>query len=374
MALTLHGTVANNTAVLSRPNAKPLIINGDMKVAQRATSLTGVSATAYTTIDRMKFTAAAGGTYTMSQNGDVPAGYGFAISKKFDVTTAKSSLDAGSIALLDYRVEAQDLRILDYGTAQAKTITLAFWIKSPKTGTHIVHIYQHDGARHISKAYTVSSANTWEKQIVTIPGDTGGTINNDNGIGFQIQWGLCAGSTFSSGTLATSWAGYTNSNSFVGQVNCADNTSNNIFFTGIQLEVGEFDANSIPPFQHESYADNLQRCKRYCQSTFSQGEAIGSATAVGIIITCATGTAIGRVATGHQFPVSFRAPPTIVIHNQTGGTTGSGRNGDTGALISMSAGNASTCSIHFENSATFGNDGAQMQFQFSATSELQEIL
>ena len=265
MALTLHGTVADNTAVLDRRSAKPIIINGDMAVAQRATSASSISATAYTTVDRMKFTASDGGTFTISQDNDVPSGYGFSKSLKFDVTTAKGTPASGSISLFDYRPEAQDLKLLNYGTAQAETITLAFWIKSPKTGTHVVHIYQHDGARHIAKTYTVSSANTWEKHIITFPGDTGGTINNDEGIGFQIQWGLCTGSTYTSGSLATSWASYSNANSFVGQVNLADSTDNNIFFTGIQLEVGDFDANSIAPFQHESFGDNLRRCQRYFQ-------------------------------------------------------------------------------------------------------------
>ena len=136
------------------------------------------------------------------------------------------------------------------------------------------------------------------------------------------------------------------------------------------MEIGSFTAATIPDFQYEGYGENLQRCKRYCQSTFNQHEDIGAASAVGNIITCAAGTAVGRVATGHQFPVSMRVSPTIVIRNQTGGTTGSGRNGDTGGLITMSAGNASTDAAHFENSATFGNDGAQLQFQFSATAEL----
>jgi len=254
-----------------RPNVPPLIINGDMAVAQRATSASNISTTGYHAVDRMKFTASDGGTFTISQDNDVPSGYGFSKSLKFDVTTAKDTPVSGSISLFDYRPEAQDLRLLGYGTALAKTITLAFWIKSPKTGTHVVHIYQHDGVRHIAKTYTVSSANTWEKHVITFPGDTGGTINNDAGIGFQIQWGLCAGSSYTSGTLATSWASYSNANSFVGQVNLADSNSNNIFFTGIQLEVGSFTAATIPDFQHESYIKNVERCWRYFEACESEG-------------------------------------------------------------------------------------------------------
>ena len=362
--------LSNLDHVTNRPNVKPIIYNGDMAVAQRGTSSSGHSSGGgYLTVDRMSHSFGIG-TWTVSQETDAPTGSGFANSLKMDCTTAGASPSAGAVLIVVQKLEGQDLQLFKKGTANAEKMTISFWVKSAKTGTYIMELDDNDNNRTISQAYTISSANTWEKKVLTFDGDTTGAFDNDNGESLRINWWLAAGSNFTSGTLATSWVTTVNANRVVGNVNLADSTSNDWYLTGVQLEVGEFDATTIPPFQHESYGDNLQRCKRYCQSTFSQGTAIGSATAVGIIITCATGTAVGRVATGHQFPVSFRAPPTIVIHNQTGGTTGSGRNGDTGGLIAMSAGLASTDSAHFENSAAMGNDGAQLQFQFSATSEL----
>ena len=44
-------------------------------------------------------------------------------------------------------------------------------------------IYQYDGNRNIGSTYTINSANTWEYKTVTFAGDTGGTINDDNGNG-----------------------------------------------------------------------------------------------------------------------------------------------------------------------------------------------
>ena len=264
MALTLHGTVSDNTVVLDRRSAKPIIINGDMQVAQRGTSTTGITTSGYYTVDRFAVTISALGTWTQTQDTTVPTAKGFTKSLKMDCTTADASPAAGDLVLLSYKVEAQDLQLLKYGTSSAEAFTLRFHVRSPKTGTHIVHIYQNDGARHISKAYTISSADTFQEVIINIPGDTGGTVNNDNACGMQIEFYLAAGSNSTSGTLATSWAGYAQANSAVGQVNCADSTDNNFFITGLQMEVGTFDANSIAPFQHESYGDSLIRCQRYC--------------------------------------------------------------------------------------------------------------
>ena len=258
-------STTDNGTIVTRQTAKPIIINGDMQVAQRGTSTTGITTSGYYTVDRFAVTISALGTWTQTQDTTVPTAKGFTKSLKMDCTTADASPAAGDLVLLSYKVEAQDLQLLKYGTSSAEAFTLRFHVRSPKTGTHIVHIYQNDGARHISKAYTISSADTFQEVIINIPGDTGGTVNNDNACGMQIEFYLAAGSNSTSGTLATSWAGYAQANSAVGQVNCADNTANNFFITGLQMEVGEYDSTTIPPFQHELYGDNLARCQRYCQ-------------------------------------------------------------------------------------------------------------
>ena len=273
--ITNSGT-ANGFGTPLRPNAQPLIINGDMRVAQRGTSAASLSSDSYSTVDRMKQKLNDAGTYTVSQSTDVPSGYGFTKSLKYDVTTAKDSPSAGTLGSLDYHVEAQDLQLLKYGTSNAQKLTFSFWVKSPKTGTHILSITAPDGNRHIAKAYTVSSANTWENHIVNFDGDTSGTINDDTGSGFQLQWLLVAGSSYQSGTLQTSWGSYTQANTYVGQVNCADDTANNFFITGIQMEIGEYTSATIPAFQFESFANSLLRCERYCQKSYSYEDAPGT--------------------------------------------------------------------------------------------------
>tara|TARA_R100001086_G_C11817943_1_gene253375 strand:- start:264 stop:1361 length:1098 start_codon:yes stop_codon:yes gene_type:complete len=280
MALTLHGTVADNTVVLGRQNSKPIIINGGMTVAQRGTSHTGHTGSAYT-LDRMYVRMSSAGTWTITQDTDVPTGYGFTNSLKMDCTTANSSLDAGDFIFLNIRFEKQDMRIFNKGTSDAKKITVAAWVKSPTTGTHVVGLYDANSStnRYCMQTYTISSANTWTKAIVTFPGDTGGDVmGTDNTHGMNLQFWFAAGSNYSSGSAATAWENYTQANQAVGQVNCSSSTDNNILITGLQMEIGEFDANSIAAFQHELFGDSLLRCQRYYQ-TYSQPPLCGIANA-----------------------------------------------------------------------------------------------
>ena len=265
MALTLHGTVANNTAVLDRPNAKPLIINGDMNIAQRATSVTGSTAGGYTTVDRMLLSIGTLGTWTIAQTASAPDDTGLVNSYRVDCTTADASPAAGDIAILSTRLEGQDVQLFKKGTSYAEKMTVSFWVKSNKTGTYIMELDDNDNGRNINQAYTISSADTWEKKVLSFAGDTTGAFGNDNGSSLQLLWWLGAGSNFTSGSLQTAWAATDNTKRAVNQVNLGDNTANDWSITGIQLEVGEYDATTIPSFQHESFGDNLLRCQRYCR-------------------------------------------------------------------------------------------------------------
>ena len=246
----------------------PLIINGDMSVAQRATSTTGLGASAgYNTCDRWKLEVegSPSARFTQTQSTDVPTGQGFTTSLKMDCTTAAGSPDADDALAITYRIEAQDLQLLRYGTSSAKKITLSFWVNATKTGTHAIWIYQNDDSRSQAQTYTVNTTNTWEKKTVVFAADTTGVIDNNNGEGFRINWWLTAGSNFTSGTLATTWQSHTAANNAVGQVNNADSTDNNWYITGVQMEIGEFDTNTIPPFPFESFENNLRKCQRYFQ-------------------------------------------------------------------------------------------------------------
>jgi len=254
---------------------KNMVINGAMQVAQRGTSATGIntdsSATElYRTVDRFLFGGNDAGVWTMTQDSDSPVGFGS--SMKLDCTTAKSSLDAGSYLYVLNRIEAQDLQQLGYGTSSPQAITLSFWVKSPKTGTHYAELYHGDSSgstkRKNSYAYTVSAANTWEKKSMTFAGDTGvNAIVNDNGYGLMLMWYLAAGSNLQGGTHTNDNWHNTEANRTPNQVNCADSTSNNFYLTGVQLELGS----TATDFEHRSYGEEFALCSRYYQQPIIDG-------------------------------------------------------------------------------------------------------
>ena len=236
-----------------------LIINGDMRIAQRGTSATGITGTGYYAVDRYKLSLVSQGTWTVSQDTDVPLGQGFANSLKINCTTADASPASGDIIFFQQVMEGQNLQMLKKGTSDAESLTVSFWVKSAKTGTYVCEVNDTDNDRAISQSYTISSANTWEKKVLSFAGDTTGTLTNDNNSSLRVNWFLGAGNDFTSGTLATSWSSRTLTNIAVGQVNLADSTSNYINITGVQLEVGT----EATPFEHRPYDMELARCKRY---------------------------------------------------------------------------------------------------------------
>jgi hypothetical protein len=251
------GADASNQGV----NFRNLIINGDMSIAQRGTSASSLTVGGYSTQDRWIRGMANAGTWTQSQDTDVPTGQGFAKSLKLDCTTASTPIAAGGNLNIGMRFEGQMLQQLKYGISNAESLTLSFWVKSTKTGTFYAEFYNFDDSRHISKSYTVNVSDTWEKKTITFEGDIAGTITNDNTSSLYLLMWLAAGSDFTSGTHTGVWEATVNANRLVGQVNCADSTSNNFYLTGVQLEVGT----SASDFEFLPYDVNLQRCERYYQ-------------------------------------------------------------------------------------------------------------
>jgi len=237
-----------------------LIINGDMQIYQRGAASTPDSSGTFA-LDRWKLFNVSAGAFSVSQDTTVPTGEGFTKSVKWDCTTADSSLAAGDLLIIQQRFEGQMLQHLRKGTSNAKKTTLSFWVRSAKTGTHIVELFDSDNTRQISKTYTIDSADTWEKKEIVFEGDTSGALDNDNAHSLQVNWWLAAGSTYAGGTLNTSWASRTNANRAVGQVNLADNTSNNFYLTGVQWEVGD----TASDFEHLPHDVQLARCQRYYQ-------------------------------------------------------------------------------------------------------------
>ena len=259
--------IASGVIPSLRPNAKPLIINGNMAVAQRGTSFSHADSNndAYP-VDRFSFVLGSIGAYTSTQETlSSGAAYdaGFRKAARIDCTTAQSSPAAGDYFWFQYKMEAQDCLLFKKGTSSAEKMTVAFWVKSNKTGTSQLTVKDGDNDRICAGTYAISSADTWEHKVINIAADTTGAFNNDNGAGFIFEWWLGAGSTYSSGAAPTAWEARADGDRGVSNLSINDNTANDWAITGIQVEVGEYTSSTLPPFQHESYGDNFMRCARY---------------------------------------------------------------------------------------------------------------
>jgi hypothetical protein len=266
------GTAATTFAAAGlgkRPNAKPLITNGDMAISQRSASVTGKTSTGIYTVDRMSAVINSIGTYTIAQESQTSGNAfdnGFANAWRIDCTTADASPAASDLLQMQTTFEGQDLQVFKKGTANAEKFTLAFWVKSNKTGTGNIQLKDKDNSnRQCTQSYTISSANTWEHKVCVFGADTTGAFDDDNAKSLIINWYLGSGTDSSSGTANHgTWEAQDQTKvNDGGTLNINDNTANDWAITGIQLEVGEFTSSTLPPFQFETFEENLARCQRY---------------------------------------------------------------------------------------------------------------
>jgi hypothetical protein len=289
------------------PANRNLIINGAMQVAQRGTSVTGITVPGYFTADRYNANVTSIGTWTQSVEADAPTGSGLRNSLKMLCTTADAAPSANDILLVQQRIEGQDAQRIKKGTASAEQLAVSFWVKSNVTGTYIAELNDPDNIRTVSATYSVSASATWERKTITFPADTTGALDNDNNNSLLLNFWLGSGSTFNSGTLQTTWASQTNANRAVGQTNLAASTNNYWQVTGVQLETGPV----ATPFEFEPYEATLRKCQRYyyraetdsANVPFGLGQCHGTTTGVAIV----------------PFPTTMRTQPTALEQTGTAG-------------------------------------------------------
>ena len=291
-----------------------LIINGSMACFQRATAATTMT-NAYGAVDRFKGFSNGGGAFT-GEKYDLTTGEiattGQYQALKMLVSTADTSIAAADYYALQYKFEGDDLQQLKYGSSSAQSFTVSFWVKSDTTGTYFLtvdKVANGQTAYRIPIEYTISSADTWEQKVITVSPTAGstslitssaGAIGGGTGHGLSLYWGFAWGTdyhgtnnTWGTGTYGTN----ATANGWMGTV------GNDFYITGVQFEVGE----QATPFEHESYAETLQKCQRYYQ-TFRVGATF-----------YASGTQTWRWV--HQYFNIMRAIPTATITNVNGTST-----------------------------------------------------
>ena len=268
---TITQSIANNLTTglggASGVNFRNIIINGDMSIAQRGTSTSGVTTTdGYYACDRW-YSQTDTGTWTISQSTDVPSGQGFSNSFKMDCTSAGTS-NADEV-MIRSKHEGLNLQYLKYGTSSAESLTLSFWIKSNKTGNYYLAMANANTTqdRVVSFGYTIDSADTWEKKTIIIPGDTSQGFDNSNVENLTLFWLFSAASSFTSGGVSNTWIDYS-ATRFANSdlAGLGGSTADEVYLTGVQLEAGT----TASDFEFLPVDVNLQRCQRYYQ-VFADG-------------------------------------------------------------------------------------------------------
>lgn len=307
------GITADSLNIGQIGGRRNLIINGAMQVAQRGTS--AITGNGYA-VDRFygsKF-ATDQLAHSIQQVSDAPDDFSYSL--KYTVTTAETTMEATENVPFYQNIEGFNTAHLNLGTANAKTFTLSFYVKSSLTGTFGGSFQNSATDRSYPFTYTISSANTWERKTVTVTGDTSGTwVGATNGVGLRLYFSMGAGAT-RLGT-AGAWAS-DNYTGATGQTQITENLNATWQITGVQLEVGTV----ATPFEHRSYGEELALCQRYYEKSYSQGTAPGTATDTGRVLSMFGNTTSGFVGGYITFTSTKRSNPTVTMFAPSDGSSG----------------------------------------------------
>jgi len=322
--LTVGGVNYPSTGPLSNRNK---IINGAMVIDQRNAGA-AITAAGFS-VDRFNVINTTDGAFSAQQDSSAPVG--FVNSLKFTTTTADATLTTTQAANIQHAIEGTNIYDLAWGTADAKAVTLSFWVRSSLTGTFGGALRNSGSSRAYPFTYTISSANTWEYKAVTIPGDTAGTWLTTTGLGIGVAFGLGAGPD-RSGT-AGAWNS-NNNTSATGAVSVIGTLNATWQITGVQLEAGTV----ATPFEHRSFGQELALCQRYFCKTYDIDVVPGATSngSNGSIRVTSISTTSYMTFGNWRFPVSMRSVPSIITYNPRTGVT-NGFIGDASDFVGVGA-------------------------------------
>jgi hypothetical protein len=370
-AVAITGGTIANVNLENTFGFKNRIINGGMVIDQRnAGASVTPSANPTYTLDRWNLTFSQGSKFSIQQTPSATeTGFATRVNAGFTNYLGATVVSSVSIATGDYfaiqqLIEGLNVSDLAWGTANAKTITLSFWVRSSLTGTFGGALSNSAGDRSYPFSYTISSANTWEQKSVTIAGDTSGTWLTTNGVGIYLRFGLGAGATFS-GT-AGSWAA-ANYFSATSAVSVVGTGSATFYITGVQLEKGS----TATSFDYRPYGTELYLCQRYYEKTFPVETA--PATQTGLFTSAIYGyVAVGdsvAASDGWLYKVEKRVIPTLTTYNPSSSQNNANMRNDAdtnNATITVSR-------IGRTSTLLYGGGGSAQNFYIvhaSASSEL----
>jgi hypothetical protein len=271
------------------------IINGGMVIAQRGTS--AVNTNVSYPVDRFRLVVSNSSKVSLQQSSTVPTGAGF-VNSIIATSLAATTVGSTDTYEVDQQIEGYNIADLMWGTANAKTVTLSFWVRSSLTGTFGGTLESQSNARAYPFSYTISSANTWEQKTITIAGDTTGTWVTDNSRGVVIRWSLGTGSTYLN--TANAWVAG-DYQSVTGETQLVATNGATWYLTGVQLERGS----TASSFEYRPYGTELALCQRY----YWKSNAAASSS-MRILGGAPASTNI-YVSHAFRFPVTMRSTPTV---------------------------------------------------------------
>jgi len=312
------------------------IINGDMRIDQRnagaSVTVPNTNVTATWSVDRWRMLSTQASKFAVQQNaGSVTPPSGF-INYMGATSASAYSVLTGDVFGFYQPIEGFNTADLGWGAAGAQTITLSFWVRSSLTGTFGGAIRNSAGNRSYPFSYTISAANTWELETITIPGDTSGTWLTTNSAGIVLVFGLGAGATYN-GT-AGAWAAG-DFYSATGATSVIGTSGATFYITGVQLEAGSV----ASPFERRAYGTELALCQRYYQK-WDYSAALGSPGATALVATkySLTDAMISNIPLNSP----MRTSPTLASTNATARAVLNTGAGFTATISAISAGVASS--------------------------------
>jgi hypothetical protein len=283
---------------------KNRLINSAMVIDQRNAGASVTPASFSYSLDRWQAIQTTASKFSVQQNAGAvtpPAGF----NSYLGVTSLSAySVAAGDTFNILQSVEGFNCSDLAWGTANAATITLSFWVRSSLTGTFGGAIKDGSSTNAYPFTYTISSANTWEYETITIVGPTSGQFSytsTTNGIGLQVVFGLGAGATFS-GT-AGAWAAF-NAYTATGATSVVGTNGATFYITGVQLEKGS----TATSFDYRPYGTELALCQRYYWQSTSKPNGTQFYEYAGVIVSATT------AKINFNLPTAMRTQPTIAIN------------------------------------------------------------
>ena len=333
-----------------------LLYNGNMRIAQRGVSHSGIGGDGYYSLDRWAYEEGnATPEFDITQENDAPDG--FSKSLKFAVAVPDTSLAGSTYIQVTQILEGVDLQSLAKGSSAAQPLTLSFWVKSNVTGTYATLLWDSPNARQNSASYTVDQSGVWEYKTITFAGDTQGSIDDDNTEGLSLKFVLGIGIDYTGGVEGPTSHSTTDNYAANHAVNVAASTSNYWQITGVQLELGKI----ATPFEHRSYGEELALCQRYYQK-------VPSINSSGYIYDhCVFHWGTDFFAS-HTFMQPMRANPSITI--TTTGTYYEGGSSYSHGSITVRQPTPDSLNFHAAtNGGTSGYAGA-VYFRYTADAEL----